>query len=53
MQRLPVLSTFFMVWHMVAGLLGPYWLVSSGATVLQMVLLRRRIRHLSALPATA
>jgi YidC/Oxa1 family membrane protein insertase len=46
MQWLPALLAFLMVWHLAAGL-GLYWLGSSSATVLQALLLRRRIQHLS------
>lgn len=44
---LPVAMSFFMVWHVAAGL-GLYWLGSGSVTVLQNVLLRRRVRRLPA-----
>ena len=40
---LPVLVSFFMVWHVAAGL-GLYWAGSSGVGLLQMAMLRRRVR---------
>jgi YidC/Oxa1 family membrane protein insertase len=40
---LPVVVSFLMVWHLAAGL-GLYWAGSSGVSVLQMALLRRRVR---------
>ncbi|WP_430390089.1 YidC/Oxa1 family membrane protein insertase [Dyella sp. 20L07] len=43
LQLLPVVISFFMVWHLAAGL-GLYWAASSGVNVLQSALLRRRIR---------
>lgn len=39
---LPVLVSFLMVWHLAAGL-GLYWAGSSGVSVLQMAMLRRRV----------
>lgn len=44
LQMLPVLVSFLMVWHLAAGL-GLYWAGSSSANVLQMALLRRRVRR--------
>jgi YidC/Oxa1 family membrane protein insertase len=44
LQMLPVLVSFFMVWHLAAGL-GLYWAGSSSVSLLQMLLLRRRIRR--------
>ncbi|MFC4526956.1 membrane protein insertase YidC [Dyella halodurans] len=43
LQWLPVVISFFVVWHLAAGL-GLYWAASSGVNLLQSVLLRRRIR---------
>jgi len=42
-----VAISFLMVWHVAAGL-GLYWLGSGSVTVLQNLLLRRRVRRLSA-----
>lgn len=44
---LPVVISFLMVWHVAAGL-GLYWLGSGSVTVLQNLLLRRRVRRLPA-----
>ncbi|MEW9570313.1 YidC/Oxa1 family membrane protein insertase [Rhodanobacter sp. Si-c] len=44
---LPVAISFLMVWHVAAGL-GLYWLGSGSVTVLQNLLLRQRVRSLSA-----
>ncbi|MBD8880884.1 MULTISPECIES: membrane protein insertase YidC [Rhodanobacter] len=44
---LPVAISFFMVWHVAAGL-GLYWLGSGSVTVLQNLLLRQRVRRLPA-----
>ena len=44
---LPVVISFLMVWHVAAGL-GLYWLGSGSVTVLQNLMLRRRVRRLSA-----
>src|SRR6185312_2829654 len=44
---LPVAISFLMVWHVAAGL-GLYWLGSGSVTVLQNLMLRRRVRRLSA-----
>jgi YidC/Oxa1 family membrane protein insertase len=41
---LPVVVSFLVVWHLAAGL-GLYWAGSSGVNLLQMALLRRRVRH--------
>ena len=41
---LPVVMSFLVVWHLAAGL-GLYWAGSSGVNLLQMALLRRRVRH--------
>lgn len=49
LQWLPVLISFLLVWHLAAGL-GLYWIGSSSATLVQTILLRRRIRQLSARP---
>jgi len=43
LQVLPVLVSFFVVWHAAAGL-GLYWAASSTVNVLQSALLRRRLR---------
>jgi YidC/Oxa1 family membrane protein insertase len=43
LQLLPVFISFFMVWHLAAGL-GLYWAASSGVNVLQSALLRHRLR---------
>lgn len=43
LQLLPVLFSFFMVWHLAAGL-GLYWVGSSSVNLLQVALLRRRVR---------
>ncbi|HET6805620.1 MAG TPA: membrane protein insertase YidC [Frateuria sp.] len=40
---LPVVISFLLVWHLAAGL-GLYWAGSSGVNLLQMALLRRRVR---------
>ncbi|WP_049622601.1 YidC/Oxa1 family membrane protein insertase [Frateuria defendens] len=42
LQWLPVLVSFFMVWHLAAGL-GLYWAGSGSVSVLQAALLRRRL----------
>lgn len=44
LQLLPVLVSFVVVWHLAAGL-GLYWAGSSSVNVLQMAILRRRVRH--------
>ncbi|UGB47196.1 YidC/Oxa1 family membrane protein insertase [Frateuria edaphi] len=41
---LPVVVSFLVVWHLAAGL-GLYWAGSSGVNLLQVALLRRRVRH--------
>ncbi|WP_424680873.1 YidC/Oxa1 family membrane protein insertase [Frateuria sp. YIM B11624] len=41
---LPVVVSFLVVWHLAAGL-GLYWAGSSGVNLLQMALLRRRVRQ--------
>ena len=45
---LPLVSfqkvSFVMVWHLAAGL-GLYWAGSSSVNVLQMAILRRRVRR--------
>jgi YidC/Oxa1 family membrane protein insertase len=41
---LPVVVSVLMVWHLAAGL-GLYWAGSSGVNLLQMALLRRRVRN--------
>lgn len=46
LQLLPVAISFFMVWHLAAGL-GLYWTASSSVNLLQSVLLRRRIRAMA------
>lgn len=52
LQWLPVVISFLMVWHLAAGL-GLYWIGSSSATLVQTMLLRRRIRQLSATKLSA
>lgn len=42
---LPVLVSILMVWHVAAGL-GLYWAGSSGVGLLQMAMLRRRVRRI-------
>lgn len=49
LQLLPVLITFFVVWHLSAGL-GLYWAASNSVNIAQMLLLRR---HAAAQQATA
>lgn len=44
---LPVLVSFLMVWHLAAGL-GLYWVGSSSVGLLQMAMLRQRVRRRSA-----
>lgn len=44
LQLLPVFFSFFVVWHLAAGL-GLYWLSSSSVTVLQAFMLRRRVQR--------
>ncbi|WP_266157167.1 hypothetical protein [Dyella silvatica] len=43
LQVLPVLISFFVVWHLAAAL-GLYWAGSSSVNLLQSALLRRRLR---------
>ncbi|MCX7512211.1 YidC/Oxa1 family membrane protein insertase [Frateuria hangzhouensis] len=43
---LPVVFSVLMVWHLAAGL-GLYWFGSSGVGLLQMAMLRRRVRNRS------
>lgn len=45
LQLLPVFLSFFVVWHLAAGL-GLYWAGSGGVTLVQALLLRQRVRRL-------
>ena len=45
LQLLPVLISFFLVWHLAAGL-GLYWAGSTSVNLVQTLLLRRRIRRM-------
>jgi YidC/Oxa1 family membrane protein insertase len=46
LQLLPVVISFVLVWHLAAGL-GLYWAGSTSVNLLQILLLRRRIRRMS------
>jgi YidC/Oxa1 family membrane protein insertase len=45
LQLLPVVISFVVVWHLAAGL-GLYWAGSTSVNLLQILLLRRRIRRM-------
>lgn len=45
LQLLPVVISFVLVWHLAAGL-GLYWAGSTSVNLLQILLLRRRIRRM-------
>lgn len=45
LQLLPVVISFVVVWHLAAGL-GLYWAGSTSVNLLQVLLLRRRIRRM-------
>lgn len=45
LQFLPVVISFVVVWHLAAGL-GLYWAGSTSVNLLQILLLRRRIRRM-------
>lgn len=47
LQLLPVVISFVLVWHLAAGL-GLYWAGSTSVNLLQILLLRRRIRRMPA-----
>lgn len=50
LQCLPVLMSFLLVWHLAAAL-GLYWFGSSSVNLLQVLLLRRRVRQYQAATA--
>ena len=45
LQLLPVVISFVLVWHLAAGL-GLYWAGSTSVNLMQILLLRRRIRRM-------
>lgn len=45
LQLLPVVFSFFMVWHLAAGL-GLYWAGSGSVSLLQAAILRHRVRRM-------